>query len=91
MPLQHSIEAARINSNHFHGSFSDKKDDPGGLEIEDRVPAATRAGLTARGHKLDVLGPYGVSTGIVAVGVNPVGGTCAAVRTCDARRYAFGW
>ncbi|MFZ4382716.1 MAG: gamma-glutamyltransferase family protein, partial [Sandarakinorhabdus sp.] len=74
-PLQAAIEAPRINSNHFHGSFAVKKDEPGVLEIEDRVPADVRAGLTARGHKLDVLGPFGVSTGIVAVGVVPGPGT----------------
>jgi gamma-glutamyltranspeptidase/glutathione hydrolase len=92
MPLQQAIEAPRINSNHFHNSFGAKKDDPGGLEIEDRVPAAVRDGLTARGHRLDVLGPYGVSTGVVAAGVYP--GRPGVLRgAADVRRerYVFGW
>lgn len=90
-PLQASIEAPRINSNHFHGSFAIKKDEPGVLEIEDRVPQAVRDGLTARGHKLDVLGPYGVSTGIVAAGVAPGTGTLRGGADVRRERYAFGW
>jgi gamma-glutamyltranspeptidase/glutathione hydrolase len=90
-PLQAAIEAPRINSNHFHGSFAVKKDEPGVLEIEDRVPAAVRAQLAARGHKLDVLGPFGVSTGIVAAGVVPGSGTLRGGADVRRERYVFGW
>ncbi|GGI87779.1 gamma-glutamyltranspeptidase [Polymorphobacter multimanifer] len=90
-PLQAAIEAPRINSNHFHGSFAVKKDEPGVLEIEDRVPADVRAALTARGHKLDVLGPFGVSTGIVAVGVVPGPGTLRGGADVRRERYVMGW
>ncbi len=90
-PLQASIEAPRINSNHFHGSFAIKKDEPGVLEIEDRVPPEVRAALTARGHKLDVLGPYAVSTGIVAAGVVPETGTLRGGADVRRERYVFGW
>lgn len=90
-PLQAAIEAPRVNSNHFHGSFAVKKDEPGVLEIEDRVPAEVRAGLTARGHKLDVLGPFGVSTGIVAVGVVPGPGTLRGGADVRRERYVMGW
>ena len=91
MPLQQSIEAPRINSNHFHYSFGAKRDDPGALEIEDRVPADVRAELTARGHKLEVLGPYGVSTGVVAVGVVPGHGTLRGGADPRRERYIMGW
>jgi gamma-glutamyltranspeptidase/glutathione hydrolase len=90
-PLQAAIEAPRINSSHFHGSFAIKKAEPGVLEIEDRVPAVVRAGLTARGHKLDVLGPFGVSTGIVAVGVVPETGTLRGGADVRRERYVMGW
>ncbi|WP_336971648.1 gamma-glutamyltransferase family protein [Sphingobium aromaticiconvertens] len=90
-PLQAAIEAPRINSNHFHGSFAIKKDEPGVLEIEDRIPADIRAALTARGHKLDVLGPYAVSTGIVAAGVVPETGTLRGGADVRRERYVFGW
>lgn len=89
-PLQAAIEEPRINSNHFHNSFSIKKDEPGVLEIENRVPAAVRDGLAARGHKLTVLGPYGVSTGVVAAGVAP-GGTLRGAADVRRERYVFGW
>ncbi|WP_370169858.1 gamma-glutamyltransferase family protein [Sphingobium abikonense] len=90
-PLQAAIEAPRINSSHFHGSFAIKKDAPGVLEIEDRVPQAVRDGLAARGHKLDVLGPFGVSTGIVAAGVVPETGTLRGAADVRRERYVFGW
>ena len=91
MPLQQAIEAPRINSNHFHNSFGNKKDDPGGLEIENRVPAEVRNGLIERGHKLDVLGPWGVSTGVVAAGVAPGHGTLRGGADPRRERYVFGW
>lgn len=91
MPLQQAIEAPRINSNHFHNSFGSKKDDPGALEIENRVPKAIRDGLAARGHKLDVLGPWGVSTGVVAAGVFPGRSTLRGAADPRRERYVFGW
>jgi gamma-glutamyltranspeptidase/glutathione hydrolase len=90
-PLQAAIEEPRINSNHFHNSFSVKKDDPGALEIENRVPEATRTALAARGHKLTVLGPYGVSTGVVAAGLVPGSGTLRGGADVRRERYVFGW
>jgi gamma-glutamyltranspeptidase/glutathione hydrolase len=90
-PLQAAIEAPRINSNHFHASFAIKKDEPGVLEIEDRVPQAVRDDLSARGHKLDVLGPFAVSTGIVAAGVAPGSGTLRGGADVRRERYVFGW
>jgi gamma-glutamyltranspeptidase/glutathione hydrolase len=89
-PLQAAIEEPRINSNHFHNSFGIKKDEPGVLEIEDRVPAATRAALAARGHRLEVLGPYGVSTGVVAAGLTAAG-TLRGAADVRRERYVFGW
>ena len=61
------------------------------LEIEDRVPQAVRDALSARGHKLDVLGPFGVSTGIVAAGVVPETGTLRGGADVRRERYVFGW
>jgi gamma-glutamyltranspeptidase/glutathione hydrolase len=90
-PLQAAIEEPRINSNHFHNSFSTKKAEPGVLEIESRVPEAVRAGLAARGHKLNVLGPYGVSTGVVAAGVVPGTRTLRGGADVRRERYVFGW
>jgi gamma-glutamyltranspeptidase / glutathione hydrolase len=47
--------------------------------------------LTARGHRLKVLGPYGMSTGVVAVGVDPRNGTLRGGADVRRERYIFGW
>ena len=89
--IQDAIEAPRINSLHPFGSFDNHESEPGVLEIEDRVPAAVRDALTARGHKLKVLGAYGMSTGVVAVGVDPRSGTLRGGADVRRERYIFGW
>ena len=89
--IQDAIEAPRINSLHPFGSFDTHPSEPGVLEIEDRVPAAMRDALTAQGHKLKVLGPYAMSTGVVAVGVNPQTGTLRGGADPRRERYIFGW
>jgi gamma-glutamyltranspeptidase / glutathione hydrolase len=89
--IQEAIEAPRINSLHPHSSFDNHESDPGALEIENRVPQAVRDVLSARGHKLKVLGPYGMSTGIVAVGVDPRTGTLRGGADVRRERYIFGW
>ena len=55
------------------------------------MPEAVRAALTARGHKLKVVGPYGMSTGVVAVGVDPRSGTLRGGADVRRERYIFGW
>jgi gamma-glutamyltranspeptidase/glutathione hydrolase len=89
--LQEAIEAPRVNSLHPFGSFDSHPSEPGLLEIEDRVPAAVRDALTARGHTLKVLPAYGMSTGVVAVGVNPKTGTLRGGADVRRERYIFGW
>jgi gamma-glutamyltranspeptidase/glutathione hydrolase len=89
--VQEAIEAPRINSLHPFSSFDDHASEPGVLEIENRVPQAARDALTARGHKLKVLGAYGMSTGVVAVGVNPQTGTLRGGADVRRERYIFGW
>jgi gamma-glutamyltranspeptidase/glutathione hydrolase len=89
--IQDAIEAPRINSLHPYSSFDNHESEPGALEIESRVPAAVRDTLVARGHKLRVLGPYGMSTGVVAVGVDPRTGTLRGGADVRRERYIFGW
>lgn len=50
MPLQDAVEAPRVASRSFPDSFWPHVFAPGKLEVERRVPAATRAALAARGH-----------------------------------------
>jgi gamma-glutamyltranspeptidase/glutathione hydrolase len=61
------------------------------LEVENRVPQAVCDDLKARGHKLDILGPFAVSTGIVAAGVVPFSGTLRGGADVRRERYVFGW
>ena len=89
--IQEAIEAPRINSLHPFSSFDNHESEPGVLEIENRVPEAVRDALAARGHRLKVLGPYGMSTGVVAVGVDPRTGTLRGGADVRRERYVFGW
>ena len=91
MDLQAAIEAPRFNSDHPHSSFDNHESVPGQLEIENRVPAAILDDLRSRGHVLRVIGPYAMSTGVVAVGVNPTTGTLRGGADPRRERYAFGW
>ena len=89
--IQEAIEAPRVNSLHPFGSFDTHPSEPGVLEIENRIPADVRDALIARGHTLKVLGPYGMSTGVVAVGVEPHSGTLRGGADVRRERYIFGW
>ncbi len=91
MDLQVAIEAPRFNSNHPHSSFDNHESVTGQLEIESRIPPKIMADLLARGHDLKVLGPYSMSTGVVAVGVNPKTGTLRGGADPRRERYVFGW
>ena len=91
MPVQVAIEAPRINSLHPFSSFENHESQPGVLEIESRVPAEVRQALTARGHTLKVLDAYAMSTGVVAVGVEPKTGTLRGGADPRRERYIFGW
>ncbi|MFP5379359.1 MAG: gamma-glutamyltransferase family protein [Vicinamibacteria bacterium] len=91
LPLQVAVERARVNSLHPFSSFDDHRSEPGVLEVEDRVPVEVRDALAARGHVLRVLGPYGMSTGITAVGVSPGTGTLRGAADPRRERYVMGW
>lgn len=91
MDLQAAIEAPRINSNHPHSSFDNHASAPGQLDLEGRIPVKVQEELRARGHVLRVIGPYAMSTGVVAVGVNPNNGTLRGGADIRRERYVFGW
>lgn len=74
MDVQAAIEAPRFNSLHPESSFEDHRAQPGVLEVEASVPEPVRAELTRRGHQLRVRPAYGISTGVVAAGIDPATG-----------------
>ncbi len=91
MGLQESIEAPRIQTTHFHASFRSHNDDPGAMQVEDRISPEVRAELVSRGHKLRVMGPYGASSGIVIAAVRPDTGTLVGAADPRRERWVMGW
>ena len=91
MDVQAAIEAPRINSLHPESSFDDHRAQPGVLEIERTVSEAVRAELQRRGHQLRVRAPYGMSTGVVAAGVDPATGKLRGGADPRRERYVVSW
>ncbi len=89
--LQQALEAPRVESMHFHQSFEDKRDLPGVLLVENRIPSTTIAALMNRGHRVSVVGDYDIGTAGVAVGVDPVSGTLRGGADIRGERQIFGW
>jgi gamma-glutamyltranspeptidase/glutathione hydrolase len=74
MDVQAAIEAPRVNSLHPQSSFDDHRAQLGVLEIERTLAPAVIEELRARRHVIRLRGAYGISTGIVAAGVDPATG-----------------
>jgi len=74
MDVQAAIEAPRVNSLHPESSFDDHRAQPGVLEAESTLSPQTLKELAARGHVLRMRPAYGISTGVVAAGVDPATG-----------------
>jgi gamma-glutamyltranspeptidase/glutathione hydrolase len=91
MDVQAAIEAPRINSLHPESSFEDHRSQPGVLEVERTLSEAARAELQRRGHELRVRPAYGISTGIVAAGVDPVTGKLRGGADPRRERYVVAW
>lgn len=89
--LQQALEAPRLETTHFHASMGNKRDAPGRVEIEALVPADVIAGLQRRGHRLNLIGGYGIGTAGVAVGVDPAFGTLRGGADVRGERQVFGW
>jgi gamma-glutamyltranspeptidase/glutathione hydrolase len=74
MDVQAAIEAPRVNSLHPESSFDDHASQPGVLEAESTLSPQTVKDLAARGHVLRMRPAYGISTGVVAAGMDPATG-----------------
>ncbi|MBZ5553920.1 MAG: gamma-glutamyltransferase family protein [Acidobacteriia bacterium] len=91
MPIQQAIEAPRLNTDHPFSSFDNHQDKPGDLTLESRVAPGVIDALRAKGHLVTVLGPYGMYTGMTAVGVDPKFGTLFGGADVRRERYLMGW
>jgi gamma-glutamyltranspeptidase/glutathione hydrolase len=91
LDVQAAIEAPRFNSLHPESSFEGHRSQPGVLEIEAGVPAAMRDELARRGHVLRVRPAWGISTGVVAAGVDPATGLLRGGADPRRERYIVAW
>jgi len=81
MNIQESIDCPNFHTEHWPSSFWPRGSRPGRVVIEERFPAATAEGLRARGHKLEVGGPWSegrlsaarLDGGLIKAGANPRG------------------
>ncbi len=91
MDVQAAIEAPRVNSLHPVSSFDDHRAQPGVLEIEATFPARVIDELKARGHILRIRTANGISTGIVAAGIDPVTGALRGGADLRRERAIVAW
>jgi gamma-glutamyltranspeptidase / glutathione hydrolase len=89
--VQAAIEAPRFNSLHPESSFDDHRPQPGVLEVEDALGAAVIDELKRRGHDVRLRPAYGISTGIVAAGLDPVTGALRGGADPRRERYVVAW
>ncbi len=89
---QEAVEAARVATYSFPASTHPHRYEPGLVRAEARIPEAARAGLQARGHRVDLWPQWTPQAGGVCAALrDPAEGVVAAA--ADPRRlsYAVGW
>jgi len=91
MDVQAAIEAPRVNSLHPISSFDNHRAQPGVLEAEASLGPAVLTALEGRGHVLQIRPAYGISTGVVAAGVDPVSGRLRGGADLRRERALVAW
>jgi gamma-glutamyltranspeptidase/glutathione hydrolase len=91
MDVQAAIEAPRVNSLHPVSSFDNHRAQPGVLEVEASLPEGVLAELKARGHVLLVRPRFGISTGVVAAGIDPATGQLRGGADLRRERAIVAW
>jgi gamma-glutamyltranspeptidase/glutathione hydrolase len=89
--VQAAIEAPRFNSLHPESSFDDHRAQPGVLEVEETLGTGVIDELKRRGHQVQLRRPYAISTGIVAVGIDPSTGALRGGADPRRERYVVAW
>ncbi len=69
MNAENSIEAPRFGTRHLVSSFDNHAWERGDLQLDDRIPAAVAADLTARGHQVSTMSRYSNGTAPVLIRV----------------------
>src|SRR5262249_5322783 len=91
MGVQAAIEAPRVNSLHPVSSFDNHRAQPGVLEVETSLPPSVLNELRARGHVLLPRAPFGISTGVVAAGIDPATGQLRGGADLRRERAIVAW
>src|SRR5215471_6525474 len=91
MDVQAAIEAPRVNSLHPVSSFDNHRAQPGVLEVETSLPATVLDDLKARGHVLLARPRFGISTGVVAAGIDPATGQLRGGADLRRERAIVAW
>jgi gamma-glutamyltranspeptidase/glutathione hydrolase len=91
MDVQAAIEAPRVNSLHPVSSFDNHRPQPGVLEAESSLGPRVIEELKARGHQILLRAPFGISTGIVAAGVDPATGRLRGGADLRRERAIIAW
>lgn len=91
LSAQEAVEAPRFNSLHHEASFGEHRFAGGALQAEDRIPRGVTDALARLGHRVDVVGPFMMDSGVVAAGVHPRYGTLFAAADVRRQRFAAGW
>ena len=91
LDVQAAIEAPRVNSLHPVSSFDNHRSQPGVLEAESSLGPAVLNELKARGHVLQIRPPYGISTGVVAAGIDPATGRLRGGADLRRERAVVAW
>lgn len=71
--VQQAAEAPRWHS--LPGTDPEYDRSPLEIRMEDRIPADVRQALEAKGHRLRSLGPWGSSSGVQLIAIDPNSGT----------------
>jgi len=96
MRAQPAIEAPRFNSLHHHLSFGrhgfgDKDGRAGVLQVEDRIAPGVLEALRRLGHRVEVVGSFGIDSGTALAGVSPEHGTLFGAADVRRERFVVGW
>jgi gamma-glutamyltranspeptidase/glutathione hydrolase len=90
MNIQQAIEAPRWSTRSFPASPFPHTMYPGDLSFEDRIPAAVREELAARGHKVEVKRPWSMNSS-AGIMVDIVRGTVSAGADPRTSATALAW
>ena len=89
--VQEAVEAPRFGVNSFPRSPWPHETYPNQLDLEDRVPESVAEGLNDLGHRVDRVGPWGVSNGFAPVMVDPESGVYVGGADPRKESVVTGW